>query len=34
VGDVCSLITTAKLNDVEPFGYLNDVLERMSAAIQ
>jgi transposase len=28
---VCSLITTAKLNDVEPFAYLKDVLERMSA---
>jgi hypothetical protein len=28
---VCSLITTAKLNDVEPLAYLNDVLERMSA---
>lgn len=27
---VCSLITTAKLNNVEPFGYLKDVLERMS----
>ena len=27
---VCSLITTAKLNDVEPFTYLKDVLERMS----
>ena len=27
---VCSLITTAKLNDVEPFTYLRDVLERMS----
>jgi transposase len=27
---VCSLITTAKLNDVEPFAYLTDVLERMS----
>jgi transposase len=27
---VCSLITTAKLNDVEPFAYLRDVLERMS----
>ncbi len=27
---VCSLITTAKLNDVEPFAYLQDVLERMS----
>ena len=28
---VCSLITTAKLNDVEPFAYLKDILERMSA---
>jgi hypothetical protein len=28
---VCSLITTAKLNDVEPFTYLKDILERMSA---
>jgi hypothetical protein len=28
---VCSLITTAKLNDVEPFTYLADVLERMSS---
>jgi len=27
---VCSLIATAKLNDVEPFAYLQDVLERMS----
>lgn len=27
---VCSLITTAKLNDVEPFAYLKDVLIRMS----
>jgi hypothetical protein len=27
---VCSLITTAKLNGVEPFAYLEDVLERMS----
>ena len=27
---VCSLITTAKLNDVEPFAYLKDILERMS----
>ncbi len=26
---VCSLITTAKLNDVEPFSYLRDVLQRM-----
>ena len=28
---VCSLITTAKLNNVEPFAYLKDVLERMSS---
>jgi transposase len=28
---VCSLIATAKLNDVEPFAYLTDVLERMSS---
>ena len=27
---VCALITTAKLNDVEPFAYLQRVLERMS----
>ncbi len=27
---VCSLITTAKLNNVEPFAYLKDVLERMT----
>jgi transposase len=27
---VCSLITTAKLNDVEPYAYLEDVLQRMS----
>jgi transposase len=27
---VCSLITTAKLNNVEPFAYLRDVLERLS----
>ena len=26
---VCSLIATAKLNDVEPFAYLRDVLQRM-----
>lgn len=26
---VCSLIETAKLNDVEPFAYLADVLERL-----
>jgi transposase len=28
---VCSLISNAKLNDVEPFAYLKDVLERMSS---
>ena len=27
---VCTLIATAKLNDVEPFAYLKDVLERMT----
>ena len=27
---VASLLTTAKLNDVEPFAYLKDGLERMS----
>jgi transposase len=27
---VCSLIATAKLNNVEPFAYLTDVLERMT----
>ena len=27
---VASLLTTAKLNDIEPFAYLKDVLERMS----
>lgn len=26
---VCSLIETAKLNGVEPFAYLKDVLQRM-----
>jgi transposase len=26
---VCSLIATAKLNDVEPYAYLRDVLQRM-----
>ena len=31
---VCSLIATAKLNDVEPFGYLRDVLERLSGGHQ
>ncbi len=29
-GVVASLLATAKLNDVEPFAYLKDVLERMS----
>jgi len=28
---VCSLITTAKLNGIEPFAYLKGVLERMSS---
>ena len=27
---VCSLIASAKLNDVEPFAYLRDILERMT----
>ncbi len=27
---VCSLVATAKLNDVEPYAYLSDVLRRMS----
>ena len=27
---VCSLIATAKLNNVEPFAYLKDILERMT----
>jgi hypothetical protein len=27
---VCALITTAKLNNVEPFAYLRDILERMT----
>jgi hypothetical protein len=27
---VCSLIASAKLNDVEPFTYLSDVLQRMT----
>ena len=26
---VCSLITSAKLNGVEPYAYLSDVLQRM-----
>ena len=26
---VCSLVETAKLNAVEPFAYLRDVLQRM-----
>jgi hypothetical protein len=28
---ICSLIATAKLNGVEPYGYLKDVLERLAA---
>ena len=28
---ICSLITTAKLNGVEPYAYLKGVLERMAA---
>ena len=28
---VCSLIATAKLNDVDPYAYLKDVLARMAA---
>src|SRR6516225_5624698 len=27
---VCSLIASAKLNDVEPFAYLKDILQRMT----
>src|SRR5260370_40843238 len=27
---VCSLIASAKLNDVEPFAYLRDTLQRMT----
>ncbi len=27
---ICSLIATAKLNDVEPYAYLRDVLRRMA----
>jgi transposase len=27
---VCSFVATAKLNDVEPFAYLKDVIERMT----
>jgi hypothetical protein len=27
---VCSLIATARLNDVEPYAYLSDVLRRMT----
>jgi hypothetical protein len=26
---LCSLIETAKLNDVEPYAYLHDVLQRI-----
>jgi transposase len=28
---ICSLIASAKLNDIEPYAYLKDVLERMAA---
>ena len=28
---IASLLATAKLNEVEPYAYLKDVLERMSA---
>jgi transposase len=27
---VCSLIASAKLNEVEPFTYLRDILQRMT----
>jgi len=27
---ICSLIATAKLNNVEPFAWLSDVLQRMT----
>ncbi len=27
---ICSLIATAKLNDIEPYAYLKDVLDRMT----
>jgi len=30
---VCSLIATAKLNDVEPYAYLKDVLQRMTVGL-
>jgi transposase len=30
---VCSLIATAKLNHVEPYAYLSDVLQRMTAGL-
>ena len=26
---ICSVITTAKLNDIEPYAYLKDMLDRM-----
>ncbi len=29
-GTVCSLIATARLNDIEPCAYLKNVLERMT----
>ena len=30
---VCSLIATARLNDVDSFAYLKDALERMSSGL-
>jgi IS66 C-terminal element len=30
---VCSLIASAKLNDVEPFTYLRDILQRMTEGV-
>ena len=30
---VCSLIASAKLNDVEPFAYLKDILQRMTEGL-
>jgi len=33
MGDLCSLIASAKLNDVEPFAYLKDILQRMTEGL-
>jgi transposase len=30
VATVCSIIAIAKLNDLKPFAYFKDVLERMT----